>query len=156
AEKMTDKLKIDHAFLMTTLKELLHIPSPSGMTDEIVGYLCQHLAGLDIPFELTRRGAVRADLKGAKSSPDRAIVSHLDTLGAMVIGFYDNGGLQLVPIGTWPARFGAGARVTVYAAERRFPGTIVPRQASGHPCSQGVDTQPIAWPNLELRLDEKV
>ncbi|WP_334129842.1 osmoprotectant NAGGN system M42 family peptidase [Sneathiella sp.] len=153
---MTDKLKIDHAFLMTTLKELLHIPSPSGMTDEIVGYLCQHLADLDIPFELTRRGAVRADLKGAKSSPDRAIVSHLDTLGAMVKGFYDNGRLQLVPIGTWSARFAEGARVTVYADERRFRGTILPLKASGHTYNEEVDTQPIAWTNLELRLDEKV
>ncbi|MAL77745.1 MAG: osmoprotectant NAGGN system M42 family peptidase [Sneathiella sp.] len=153
---MKNRQSIDHEFLITTLKELLNIPSPTGMTDEIVGYICHHLTAFGIPFELTRRGAVRADLKGVKSSPDRAIVSHLDTLGAMVKGFYENGRLQLVPIGSWSARFAEGARVTVYADEGQFRGTILPLKASGHTYNDEIDTQPINWTNLELRLDEKV
>tara|TARA_R100000005_G_scaffold96339_1_gene82503 strand:- start:16604 stop:17734 length:1131 start_codon:yes stop_codon:yes gene_type:complete len=153
---MSNRHPIDHEFLITTLKELLSIPSPTGMTDEIVGYICHHLTAFGIPFELTRRGAVRADLKGVKSSPDRAIVSHLDTLGAMVKGFYENGRLQLVPIGSWSARFAEGARVTVYADEGQFRGTILPLKASGHTYNDEIDTQPINWTNLELRLDEKV
>ena len=153
---MKNRQSIDHEFLITTLKELLNIPSPTGMTDEIVGYICHHLTAFGIPFELTRRGAVRADLKGVKSSPDRAIVSHLDTLGAMVKGFYENGRLQLVPIGSWSACFAEGARVTVYADEGQFRGTILPLKASGHTYNDEIDTQPINWTNLELRLDEKV
>lgn len=143
-------------YLIQTLKELLAIPSPTGMTDEIVGYICGQLTELGIPFELTRRGAVRADLKGARSSPDRAIVSHLDTLGAMVKGFYDNGRLQLVPIGSWSARFAEGARVSVYSDTRQFRGSILPLKASGHTYNDEIDTQPISWTNLELRLDERI
>ena len=144
------------AYLIQTLKDLLAIPSPTGMTDEIVGYVCGQLTEMGIPFELTRRGAVRADLKGARSSPDRAIVSHLDTLGAMVKGYYDNGRLQIVPIGSWSARFAEGARVSVYSDTRQFRGSILPLKASGHTYNDEIDTQPISWTNLELRLDEKI
>ena len=63
---------------------------------------------LGIPFELTRRGAIRADIKGRQHSPDRAIVAHLDTLGAQVKGLKPNGRLELVAIGTWSARFAEG------------------------------------------------
>lgn len=143
-------------YIIKTLQDLLAIPSPTGMTDDVVGYVCSELTELGIPFELTRRGAVRADLKGARSSPDRAIVSHLDTLGAMVKGYYDNGRLQIVPIGSWSARFAEGARVSVYADDRQFRGSILPLKASGHTYNDEIDTQPIAWTNLELRLDEKI
>jgi peptidase M42 family hydrolase len=74
----------------------------------------------------------------------------------MVKGFYENGRLQLVPIGSWSARFAEGARVTVYADEGQFRGTILPLKASGHTYNDEIDTQPINWTNLELRLDEKV
>ena len=148
---------MDAEYLVKVLRELLAIPSPSGMTDEIVGYTCRRLEEFGIPFELTRRGAIRADLKGRTSSPDRAIVSHLDTLGAMVKGYRENGRLEVVPIGTWSARFAEGARVTVYSdGGRRFHGTILPLKASGHVYNEGIDKQPIAWENLELRLDERV
>jgi len=150
-------LDVDASYLRSTLEALLAIPSPSGMTDEIVAFTCRRLDELGIPFELTRRGAIRADLKGRQSTPDRAIVSHLDTLGAMVRGFKDNGRLEVVPIGTWSARFAEGARVSVFAdAERHFRGTLLPLKASGHVYHEEVDVQPAGWSNLELRLDERV
>ena len=45
--------------------------------------------------------AIRAGLNQAAA---RAIVSHLDTLGAQVKRVQDNGRLELVPIGSWSAR----------------------------------------------------
>ena len=75
---------LDQSYLLDLMSRLLATHSPSGMTDEIVHMVCLELMALDIPFSLTRRGAIRADLEGARHSPDRAIVSHLDTLGAMV------------------------------------------------------------------------
>lgn len=147
----------DQDYLTTTLRELLEIPSPTGRTDEVVGYACSKLAALGIPFELTRRGAVRADLKGRRSSPDRAVVAHLDTLGAMVKGYLPNGRLHVVPIGTWSARFAEGARVSVFTdSGSQVRGTLLPLKASGHVYNEEVDDQPIAWTNLELRLDERV
>lgn len=149
--------KIDRAYLKRVLKSLLEIPSPSGMTDAAVAFVCQELDALHIPYELTRRGAIRADLKGWRATPDRAIVTHLDTLGAIVKGIKETGRLTVAPIGHWSARFAEGARVTVYSDDHRMTrGTILPRKASGHTFGAEVDEQPVAWNNLELRLDERI
>ncbi len=158
---MTDMIKceIDQAYLLETMSAMLAIPSPSGMTDAIVNFVRLRLDELDIPHKLTRRGAIRADMHGVQYSPDRAIVSHLDTLGAMVKGVLPNGRLEVVPIGTWSARFAEGARATVFSSNterQRVRGTFLPLKASGHVYNDDVDTQPISWPNLEFRLDEKV
>jgi len=151
-------LTIDSEYLCRVLKELLETPSPTGMTDHAVKLVCTELERLEIPFELSRRGAIRTDLKGQRSTPDRAIVAHLDTLGAIIKGFHAaNGWPRLAPIGHWAARFAEGARVTVFSDdERRTTGTILPLKASGHTYGEEIDSQPAAWCNLELRLDAPV
>jgi aminoglycoside phosphotransferase (APT) family kinase protein len=45
------KLEIDREYLKTTLLELLAIPSPAGLTDEIVHYTGGQLDRLDIAYE---------------------------------------------------------------------------------------------------------
>ena len=50
------KLPIDAEYLKTTLLELLAIPSPTGLTDEIVHYTGARLDALGVSYELTRRG----------------------------------------------------------------------------------------------------
>lgn len=147
---------LDLAYLRDTLEKLLLTPSPSGMTDEVVRLVCGELGALGVPYNLTRRGAIRADLEGMRHSPDRAIVAHLDTLGAMVKQIKDNGRLEVVPIGTWSARFAEGARVTIHSdGGRQFRGTILPYKASGHTYNEEVDRQPSDWTNLEIRVDER-
>ncbi len=147
---------LDMQYLERTMLDLLAIPSPTGFTDEVVRYTCEQLAALDIPYEITRRGAIRADLKGREDSPDRAIVAHLDTIGAMVKELKDNGRLELVPIGTWSSRFAEGARVTVFTDSGPQRGTILPLKASGHTYNEEVDTQPVSWTQVELRVDQPV
>jgi len=146
---------INQDYLREVLENALAIPSPTGMTNEIVLYCCDQLEQLGIEFELTRRGAIRATLPGKRKNPDRAIVAHLDTLGAMVTNLRDNGRPAVAPVGTWPARAAEGARVTVYADHgKQFRGTLLPLKASGHVYNEEVDQQPAHWDNLELRLDE--
>jgi len=149
-------LAIDMNYLTGTLEQMLGIHSPSGFTDQIVHWTGEALSELGIHFELTRRGAIRADLPGRVASPDRAIVGHLDTLGAMVKSLKANGRLELVPIGTWSSRFAEGARVTLFTDEHAYRGTILPLKASGHTYNKEIDTQPVSWENVELRIDEIV
>lgn len=150
------KSAIDRKYLKNVLERLLAIPSPTGMTDAIVNEVCCELKELGIKHELTRRGAIRAFLKGKKDGGDRAIISHVDTLGAMVKSLKDNGRLEVVPVGHWSARFAEGARVNVHIdGERTVRGTALPLKASGHTYGDEVDTQPGVWANLEIRLDEK-
>lgn len=148
------KLDIDSEYLGTTLLELLSIPSPVGLTDEVVHYTCKKLHDLGIPFELTRRGGIRATLSGQVASPARAAAAHLDTLGAVVRNLKANGRVSLLPIGTWSSRFAEGARVTLFTDNGRFRGTILPLMASGHAFNERVDDQPVSWEQVELRIDE--
>jgi len=149
------KLHIDQNYITDILLKLLRIASPSGYTDRIVHFICEQLQHLGVDFELTRRGAIRATLKGDCGSPDRAVVAHLDTLGAMVKGLNANGRVQVVPIGHWNARFAEGARVTLFADLGHFRGTLLPLKASGHTFAAEVDAQPSSWDNLEMRIDER-
>ena len=149
-------LNIDHTYLHDTLLALLNIASPTGMTDSVVTFVCEQLDALKIDYEVTRRGAIRANLPGQIHTPDRAIAAHLDTLGAMVKNLKKNGRLEVVPIGTWPARSAEGARITLFNERgEQFRGTLLPMKASGHVYGKQVDTQESSWSNLELRLDEK-
>ncbi|MHB2267120.1 osmoprotectant NAGGN system M42 family peptidase [Aliihoeflea sp. PC F10.4] len=155
AIKSRSILKIDEAYLARQLENLLSINSPTGYTDQIVRYCSQELERLGLTPELTRRGAIRAVRQGSRRRGARAIVSHLDTLGAQVKFVKDNGRLELVPIGTWSARFAEGARVTIYTEQGSYRGTILPLKASGHTFNEDVDTLPIGWSYVELRIDAR-
>jgi peptidase M42 family hydrolase len=156
-----EKLRIDADYLKATLLELLAIPSPTGLTDEIVHYTGSRLDALGVPYELTRRGTIRAILRRnmperRKTSPACAIVSHLDTLGAMVREIKPNGRLALMPVGTWSSRWAEGGRVTLFTETGRYRGSVLPLLASGHVYNEAIDTQPVSWDQLELRIDESL
>jgi peptidase M42 family hydrolase len=155
------RLAIDEAYLRTTLLELLAIPSPAGLTDEIVHYTAGRLEALGLPYELTRRGTIRGMLRRnmperRQHSPACAIVAHLDTLGAMVREIKPTGRLALAPIGTWSSRWAEGGRVTVFTETGRHRGSVLPLLASGHVFNEAIDSQPINWDQLELRVDERI
>lgn len=143
----------DLNYLQKVLLEMLAIPSPTGFTDTIVRYVAERLEELDIPFELTRRGTIRATLKGRKNSPDRAVSAHLDTIGASVREVKDNGRLSLAPVGCWSSRFAEGSRVSVFTDTGVIRGSVLPLLASGHAFNTAVDQMPVSWDHVELRLD---
>lgn len=147
---------IDYDYLQETLLQLLAIPSPVGLTDAAVRYTAGRLEALDIPYEMTRRGAIRATLRGRESQPARAVVAHLDTLGAMVRSLKDNGRLAILPIGHWSARFAEGARLTIFTDTGHLRGTCLPLKTSGHAFGDEIDTQPIGWEHVEVRVDAPV
>jgi peptidase M42 family hydrolase len=149
------RIEIDREYLLRTLRALLEIPSPSGYTDNVVRWLSEEFERLGVPFELSRRGAIRATLRGAREPAMRAVVSHVDTLGAMTKRLKDNGRLEVVPIGHWSARFAEGGRVTIFTdAQGPRRGTVLPLKASGHTFNEEIDTQPVSWDNVEVRTDD--
>ncbi len=147
------RLAIDTDYLSETLQALLAIPSPTGYTDTVVRHVSTELEQLGLPVELTRRGAIRAIRRGVETRGARALVSHLDTLGAQVKYLQENGRLSLVPIGNWSARFAEGARVTLFSHSGTYRGTILPLKSSGHTFNDEIDTSPIGWNHVELRVD---
>ncbi|MBA70547.1 MAG: osmoprotectant NAGGN system M42 family peptidase [Rhizobiales bacterium] len=147
------RLTIDSDYLLKILEKLLKIPSPTGYTDTIVRFVTKELEHLGLEPELTRRGAIRAVRQGSRRNGARAVVSHVDTLGAQIKYLKDNGRCALVPVGTWSSRFAEGARTTVFTEKGSYRGTILPLKSSGHTFNDEIDTQPISWDNVELRID---
>lgn len=153
-------LSIDMDYVQRVMLRMLEIPSPSGRTDHVMQLIGGELRDLGIDFEMTRRGALLAEIPGgnAGQAPDRAIVVHADTIGCMVRQLKDNGRLALVPVGTHSARFAEGARVTIFSDEvegdYKHTGTILPLKASGHRFGDEVDEQGVGWDNVEVRVDE--
>ncbi|MBK8973863.1 MAG: osmoprotectant NAGGN system M42 family peptidase [Hahellaceae bacterium] len=145
---------LDKEYLARTLLELLAIPCPTGLTDAAVVYVCEQLSKLGIEHELTRRGTVRARLPGKRYAPQRAIVTHLDTIGAMVREIKPNGRLCLTPIGHWSSRFAEGARVSIFSDNKVFRGSTLPLYAAGHRYNEEVDRLPVTWDHVEVRVDE--
>ena len=147
------RLAIDIDYLVARLRRLLSIASPTGYTDNVVRDCSDELERLGLTVELTRRGAIRAVRPGRERRPARAIISHLDTLGAQVKSLKSNGRLEIVPIGHWSARFAEGARCTIFSEKGAYRGTILPLKASGHTFNEEIDSQPVGWPHVELRVD---
>ncbi|MCH9640683.1 MAG: osmoprotectant NAGGN system M42 family peptidase [Actinomycetia bacterium] len=148
----------DRAWMVNTLLALLQTPSPTGRTDAVMQLIGGIFDECGVPFSLTRRGALIAELPGESATTDRALVVHADTIGCMVRGLKENGRLAITSVGTFSARFAAGARVRVFCddPEQFITGTILPLKASGHAFGDEVDTQPTDWDHVEIRVDRKV
>ena len=150
------RLDVDIDYLSEQLRGLLKIPSPSGFTDSVTHAVVDELVRLGVEPEVTRRGAIRAKLTGKARNPSRALIAHLDTLGAQVKLLKPNGRLEVVPIGHWSARCAEGARCTIFTEQGAYRGSILPLKASGHTFGDDVDTQPTGWPHVEVRVDALV
>lgn len=148
----------DRSWMIDTLLALLQTPSPSGRTDAVMQLIGGILDDLGVPFTLTRRGALTAEIPGKSPTTDRAIVVHADTIGCMVRELKDNGRLTLIPVGTFSARFAAGARVRIFTddSDDFITGTVMPLKSSGHAFGDEIDTQPTDWDNVEVRIDRRV
>lgn len=144
---------IDADYLLDCLTQMLETPSPSLHGEAMAAWLTPRLEAAGLAVTHTVRGDLLAQWPG--DSPRRAITTHLDTLGAMVVRLKASGRLAVRPIGHWNARFADGARVRVHGDDQGVIalGTLLPLKASGHVHNEAVDEQPSAWDHLELRLD---
>jgi peptidase M42 family hydrolase len=148
--------EIDMPWMVDLLVQMLRTPSPAGRTDAVMQLLGDVLVDLPLELSVTRRGSLLATLPGAAVGA-RAVVVHADTIGCMVRALKPNGRLAVVPIGTHSARFAEGCRVTILTddSNRTYVGTILPLLASGHAFGDEVDSQPVGWDHVEVRVDER-
>ncbi|OBG65217.1 MULTISPECIES: osmoprotectant NAGGN system M42 family peptidase [unclassified Mycobacterium] len=154
----TAMAEADRTWMVDTLLALLQTPSPAGRTDAVMQLIGDIFDGFGVPFSLTRRGALTAELPGESATTDRALVVHADTIGCMVRRLKDNGRLEVIPVGTFSARFAAGARVRIFSddPDEFITGTVLPLKASGHAFGDEIDLQPTDWEHVEVRVDRQV
>ncbi|HVQ98240.1 MAG TPA: osmoprotectant NAGGN system M42 family peptidase, partial [Mycobacterium sp.] len=58
-------------WMIDTLLALLQTPSPSGRTDAVMQLIGDTFDDFGVPFTLTRRGALNAELAGKSATTDR-------------------------------------------------------------------------------------
>jgi putative aminopeptidase FrvX len=66
------------------IQKLVSIPSPSGNTEKVIGFVERFLQDLNIETKRNRKGGLIATIKGTDDKEHRMLTAHVDTLGAMV------------------------------------------------------------------------
>ncbi len=149
--------EIDQKYLIETLQELLHIPSPTGYTAEAITYLEGKLAEFpEISYHRNAKGSLLASWTGDLKTSPRGLTAHVDTLGAMVKEIKSNGRLKLTQLGgyAWNTIEGEGCTVLASKGEP-VRGTVLLHKASGHVYGKEVNTTERSGDTLEVRLDCK-
>jgi putative aminopeptidase FrvX len=146
---------IDQTYLLSTLQDLLAIPSPTGFTEGVIQYLEEKLAGFPgINYHRTAKGALVATWPGDSKTSPRGLTAHVDTLGAMVKEIKNNGRLKLSQLGRYAWNTVEGEGCTVFSSRGdSFRGTILLTKASSHVFGKDVSSLERNAETLEVRLD---
>jgi putative aminopeptidase FrvX len=138
-------------------KNILEISSPTGYTEKIMDYISKELHILNVPFQMTNKGAMIVTLKGKNHLYQRTISAHVDTLGAMVKGIKTNGALSLVPLGGFMMTAIDGENCTIETMDGKvFTGTIQTTKPSVHISGDEARELKRIPENMEVIIDEKV
>ena len=92
-----DNKYVDFALLKAG--ELIGIDSPTGFTDKAAEYVKKEFEKLGFNSRYTTKGGVLVDLGGEDDENGIILLTHLDTIGAMVSQVKDNGRLSMSPLG---------------------------------------------------------
>ena len=87
----------DESYCLKTFERLLAVDSTTGQYEEIQALVAAMLDELGVPYRLTRKGGVIADLGGEGHA--LAVTAHLDDIGLMVRHLNADGTLNVCPVG---------------------------------------------------------
>ena len=140
------------AYIAAQLKELTSIPSPTGYTKNVAGYVYETLKDLGYSPEFSRKGNVEVTLGG--SGNPLLLAAHLDTLGAMVRSIKPNGRLRPTTIGghQWSTADGENCMVMTRNG-KTYTGVVLNKEPSSHVADKKPDR---LEENMEILLDENV
>jgi putative aminopeptidase FrvX len=141
-------------YILEQLVAILNIPSPSGNTEIVMGYVERELDRMGINHYRTNKGAVVATIPGQSSVNHRMLTAHVDTLGAMVKEIYANGTLRLTNIGGFRWNSVEGEYCVVETAEgKKISGTILTKKPTVH-VYKDLEKLERSEENMVVRLDE--
>ncbi len=140
--------------LLTELKNVISIDSPTGFTKKAADYTVERLKTLGFSPEKTNKGCVLCCLGG---EGDPVVFSaHLDTLGGMVAEIKGSGRLRLTRIGGMNANNAECENARVYTRDGRiYEGCLQMNDPSVH-VNGDYSKQERNWDSMELVLDEPV
>ncbi|MFA9560568.1 M42 family metallopeptidase [Evansella sp. AB-rgal1] len=138
------------------IKDLVSIPSPSGNTNEVITWVENFLADLNVETKRNRKGGLIATIPGKDNDNHRMLTAHVDTLGAIVKEIKPSGRLKLDLIGGFRYNSIEGEYCQIETSSGKiFTGTILMHQTSVH-VYQDAGKAERNQDNMEVRIDEKV
>lgn len=151
-------MNIDLKYTLKKTVELLAIPSPVGYTHMAIEWVRKELESLGVKkYNITKKGALIAYVKGKDSNYKKMISAHVDTLGAVVKKVKKNGRLEITNVGGFAWGSVEGEHVTIHTlSEKTYTGTILPIKASVHVYGDVAREMPRTEETMEIRIDEDV
>ena len=151
-------MNIDLKYTLKKTVELLAIPSPVGYTHMAIEWVRKELESLGVKkYNITKKGALIAYVKGKDSNYKKMISAHVDTLGAVVKKVKKNGRLEITNVGGFAWGSVEGEHVTIHTlSEKTYTGTILPVKASVHVYGDVAREMPRTEETMEIRIDEDV
>ena len=151
-------MNIDLKYTLKKTVELLAIPSPVGYTHMAIEWVRKELESLGVKkYNITKKGALIAYVKGKDSNYKKMISAHVDTLGAVVKKVKKNGRLEITNAGGFAWGSVEGENVTIHTfSEKTYTGTILPIKASVHVYGDAVREMARTEETMEVRIDEDV
>ncbi|WP_282154910.1 M42 family metallopeptidase [Cytobacillus gottheilii] len=141
---------------VATLVDLVSIPSPSGNTNEVIGFVEKFLKELGVDTKRNRKGGLIATITGKDDQNHRMLTAHVDTLGAIVKEIKPSGRLKLDLIGGFRYNSIEGEYCEIETSSgERFTGTILMHQTSVHVYKDAGKAER-NQDNMEVRIDEEV
>ncbi len=139
--------------MLESLRAILAIPSPTGLTTQALQWCADELLAMGVKAEFSAKGALRWSV-GAGKKPARAILAHIDTLGAMVKEIKYNGRLKLSMLGGYDWGTVEGEYCLVHTQSGQcISGTVVNVRQSTHVWGVALSENKRSAETLEIRLD---
>lgn len=139
-------------YILKQLSALTSIPSPSGYTGRITGYVSEQLCDLGYQAKLSNKGNVSVVLGGTENP--LVLSAHLDTLGAMVRTIKDDGHLRPTAIGGHQWDTSDGENCTIHTRNGQiYTGIVLNTEPSAHVADKKKDKTEA---HMEILLDENV
>lgn len=141
-------------FAVEQIKQLVKVPSPTGMTEKAAKYIADTLKKLGFEPKTSKKGTVMVCL-GGQGHP-LLLSAHVDTLGAMVRAIKGNGALRYMKVGGFSDNAIENENCLIHATNGKvYSGTIRPVKASQHVFGNTSDVVR-SDETLEVTLDECV
>lgn len=141
--------------VIKTIKELVHIASPTGFATPAIDYVEQRWKETGWELSKNNKGALTLTIPGKNQDVHRFLTAHVDTLGAMIKEIKDNGTLKLMRVGGFGWFSIDGSYCTITTEEgKKYTGTILSANTSVHVNKKADDKREQG--QMEIRLDEVV
>ncbi|MBR3294252.1 MAG: M42 family metallopeptidase [Oscillospiraceae bacterium] len=146
----------DQSYCLKSFERLLAVDSTTGQYEQAQALVCTMLDELEIPYRLTHKGGVIAELGGEGRA--LAVTAHLDDIGLMVRHIRADGTLNVCPVGGLYPFYCVTENVRIHTREGKiYTGAICRTPNSVHVTEEELRTAlPDFRTNVCVVLDEDV